>query len=161
MGLDKWRIFWATMMVISGQHVHKPFLDGLDTNTHAMFSSNHLSIPLGIIIGLIASFVQSLGLTIQRKSHVLNQSLPDHQQRVEHRRPSVFFIFMYISLKCSLTLTDFGCSVLSYSSHQTFSGLLSKSPLSRSSSLHHWVPYHCCGMPSSPVCFLAMSSLRG
>ncbi|KAF5355626.1 hypothetical protein D9756_003769 [Leucocoprinus leucothites] len=47
----------------------------------------HISIPLGITIGLIASFIQSLGLTIQRKSHVLNQSLPKHRQRVEHRRP--------------------------------------------------------------------------
>ncbi|KAG6842212.1 hypothetical protein C0991_000182 [Blastosporella zonata] len=47
----------------------------------------HISIPLGIIIGLFASFVQSLGLTIQRKSHVLNQLLPEHQQCVEHRRP--------------------------------------------------------------------------
>ncbi|KAL0951193.1 hypothetical protein HGRIS_007921 [Hohenbuehelia grisea] len=46
-----------------------------------------ISIPLGIIIGLLASFVQSLGLTIQRKSHVLNQQLPEAQQRVEHRRP--------------------------------------------------------------------------
>ncbi|KAJ3575644.1 hypothetical protein NP233_g968 [Leucocoprinus birnbaumii] len=47
----------------------------------------HISIPLGIVIGLIASFIQSLGLTIQRKSHVQNQSLPKHDQRVEHRRP--------------------------------------------------------------------------
>lgn len=47
----------------------------------------HISIPLGIVIGLLASSVQSLGLTIQRKSHVLNQFLPEHQQRVEHRRP--------------------------------------------------------------------------
>ncbi|KAG5731735.1 hypothetical protein E4T56_gene835 [Termitomyces sp. T112] len=46
-----------------------------------------VSIPSGIVIGLLASFVQSLGLTIQRKSHVLNQLLPEHQQRVEHRRP--------------------------------------------------------------------------
>ncbi|KAI0639420.1 hypothetical protein C8Q77DRAFT_1043895 [Trametes polyzona] len=46
-----------------------------------------ISIPAGIIIGLLASFVQSLGLTIQRKSHVLNQSLPEDQQKVEHRRP--------------------------------------------------------------------------
>ncbi|KAH9849743.1 hypothetical protein C2E23DRAFT_861719 [Lenzites betulinus] len=46
-----------------------------------------ISIPVGIIIGLLASFVQSLGLTIQRKSHVLNQSLPEDQQKVEHRRP--------------------------------------------------------------------------
>ncbi|RDB28885.1 hypothetical protein Hypma_015525 [Hypsizygus marmoreus] len=49
--------------------------------------TTHMSIPLGIFIGLLASFVQSLGLTIQRKSHVLNQLLPDEQQRVEHRRP--------------------------------------------------------------------------
>ncbi|KAI9063080.1 hypothetical protein FKP32DRAFT_1628753 [Trametes sanguinea] len=46
-----------------------------------------ISIPVGIVIGLLASFVQSLGLTIQRKSHVLNQSLPEDQQKVEHRRP--------------------------------------------------------------------------
>ncbi|KAI8995645.1 hypothetical protein BD414DRAFT_435769 [Trametes punicea] len=46
-----------------------------------------ISIPVGITIGLLASFVQSLGLTIQRKSHVLNQSLPEDQQKVEHRRP--------------------------------------------------------------------------
>lgn len=46
-----------------------------------------ISIAAGIIIGLLASCVQSLGLTIQRKSHVLNQALPDNLQRVEHRRP--------------------------------------------------------------------------
>jgi hypothetical protein len=46
-----------------------------------------ISISAGIIIGLLASCVQSLGLTIQRKSHVLNQALPDQLQRVEHRRP--------------------------------------------------------------------------
>lgn len=48
---------------------------------------SHGSIALGITVGLVASFVQSLGLTIQRKSHVLNQLLPEHRQRVEHRRP--------------------------------------------------------------------------
>lgn len=47
----------------------------------------HVSIALGITIGLIASFVQSLGLTIQRKSHVLEQLLPEDKQRAEHRRP--------------------------------------------------------------------------
>lgn len=47
----------------------------------------HIGIPLGIIIGLLASFIQSLGLTIQRKSHVLNGQLPEADQRVEHRRP--------------------------------------------------------------------------
>jgi magnesium transporter len=50
-------------------------------------SETYISIPLGIIVGLLASFVQSLGLTIQRKSHVLNQALPESEQRVEHRRP--------------------------------------------------------------------------
>ena len=56
-----------------------------------MFSSTSaaISIPFGIVIGLVASFVQSLGLTIQRKSHVLNQLLPEHRQVVEHRRPFV------------------------------------------------------------------------
>ncbi|RPD62923.1 hypothetical protein L227DRAFT_572788 [Lentinus tigrinus ALCF2SS1-6] len=52
-----------------------------------------ISIPVGITIGLLASFVQSLGLTIQRKSHVLNQSLPEDQQKVEHRRPLWLFGF--------------------------------------------------------------------
>lgn len=70
-------------------------------------------------------------------------------------------VHFHVSLKCPLTLTDCGCSVSSYSFLPISSGRLSKSPLSRSSSLHHWVPYHCCGMPSSPVYFLAMSSLHG
>ncbi|KAH8120320.1 hypothetical protein DFH11DRAFT_1559539 [Phellopilus nigrolimitatus] len=48
---------------------------------------SHLSVAWGIVIGLLASFVQSLGLTIQRKSHVLNQQLPEIDQRGEHRRP--------------------------------------------------------------------------
>ena len=46
-----------------------------------------ISIPVGIIVGLLASFVQSLGLTIQRKSHVQNQSLPESEQKTEARRP--------------------------------------------------------------------------
>ncbi|KAF8640532.1 hypothetical protein AX17_000194 [Amanita inopinata Kibby_2008] len=46
-----------------------------------------LSIPLAILVGLLASCIQSLGLTIQRKSHVQNQALPEHLQKVEHRRP--------------------------------------------------------------------------
>ena len=48
-----------------------------------------LSIPLGILIGLLASFVQSLGLTIQRKSHVVDQSLPEHRRTKEYFRPCV------------------------------------------------------------------------
>ncbi|KAG2366519.1 hypothetical protein BDR07DRAFT_1274202 [Suillus spraguei] len=46
-----------------------------------------ISIPLGIFIGLLASFVQSLGLAIQRRSHVHNSQLPEQDQKVEHRRP--------------------------------------------------------------------------
>ncbi|KIY71649.1 hypothetical protein CYLTODRAFT_418711 [Cylindrobasidium torrendii FP15055 ss-10] len=46
-----------------------------------------VSIPAGIVIGLLASFVQSLGLTIQRKSHVQNQRLPEDAQKIETRRP--------------------------------------------------------------------------
>ncbi|KIJ68446.1 hypothetical protein HYDPIDRAFT_36916 [Hydnomerulius pinastri MD-312] len=46
-----------------------------------------ISIPLGIFIGLLASFVQSLGLAIQRRSHVLNSQLPEPERKVEHRRP--------------------------------------------------------------------------
>ncbi|KZT65147.1 hypothetical protein DAEQUDRAFT_731770 [Daedalea quercina L-15889] len=48
---------------------------------------SQISIPVGITVGLLASFVQSLGLTVQRKSHVLNQQLPEDEQKVEHRRP--------------------------------------------------------------------------
>ncbi|KAK0465030.1 uncharacterized protein EV420DRAFT_1262004 [Desarmillaria tabescens] len=41
----------------------------------------------GIIFGLLASCLQSAGITIQRKSHVLNERLPEGEKRVEHRRP--------------------------------------------------------------------------
>jgi hypothetical protein len=53
----------------------------------AQFADIHVSITIGIFIGLLASFVQSLGLTIQRKSHVLDAQLPEQQRRVERRRP--------------------------------------------------------------------------
>ncbi|KAH8835770.1 hypothetical protein DL96DRAFT_1575550 [Flagelloscypha sp. PMI_526] len=46
-----------------------------------------MSIALGIGIGLFASCLQSLGLTIQRRSHVEDQNLPLGQQRSEYRRP--------------------------------------------------------------------------
>ncbi|KAF9654362.1 hypothetical protein BDM02DRAFT_3152718 [Thelephora ganbajun] len=46
-----------------------------------------ISIAAGIVVGLLASFVQSLGLTVQRKSHIQNQSLPEHEQKNEYRRP--------------------------------------------------------------------------
>lgn len=50
-----------------------------------------ISLPVGIVIGLIASIIQSLGLTMQRKSHILNEMKPENQRTVEHRRPSVSF----------------------------------------------------------------------
>ena len=46
-----------------------------------------ISIAAGIVVGLFASFVQSLGLTVQRKSHIQNQALPEHEQKNEYRRP--------------------------------------------------------------------------
>ncbi|EIW86729.1 hypothetical protein CONPUDRAFT_148788 [Coniophora puteana RWD-64-598 SS2] len=52
-----------------------------------MDNGSGISIPLGIFIGLLASFVQSLGLAIQRRSHVLNGQLPEAERKVEHRRP--------------------------------------------------------------------------
>jgi hypothetical protein len=66
------------------QHVN------LCDNQHLMATTSdglRLSIAVGIVIGVFASFVQSLGMTIQRKSHVQNQSMPEEQQKVEHRRP--------------------------------------------------------------------------
>lgn len=46
-----------------------------------------ISIPLGIFIGLAASFIQSVGLAIQRRSHVLNSQRPKPEQIAEYRRP--------------------------------------------------------------------------
>ncbi|KIM85197.1 hypothetical protein PILCRDRAFT_66375, partial [Piloderma croceum F 1598] len=50
-------------------------------------TNSHISIPLGIFIGLVASFIQSLGLTIQRKSHVLNNQQPERRRKADYRRP--------------------------------------------------------------------------
>ncbi|WFD43832.1 hypothetical protein MPSI1_002497 [Malassezia psittaci] len=52
-------------------------------------------------LGLLASFVQSLGLTIQRRSHLLNERLPDHAQKTEWHRPAWiagFIIFLAANL---------------------------------------------------------------
>jgi drug/metabolite transporter (DMT)-like permease len=46
-----------------------------------------ISVPVAIVLGLISSFIQSLGLTIQRKSHLQNATLPDVKQRSEWKRP--------------------------------------------------------------------------
>ncbi|KAJ9103938.1 hypothetical protein QFC21_002401 [Naganishia friedmannii] len=52
-----------------------------------------IPIVVGILVGLAASFVQSLGLTIQRKSHLQNDSQPHARQVKAHRRPLWLFGF--------------------------------------------------------------------
>ncbi|KAG0142001.1 hypothetical protein CROQUDRAFT_673789 [Cronartium quercuum f. sp. fusiforme G11] len=47
----------------------------------------HISLAVGITLGLLASFIQSLGLTIQRKSHLQNDLLPYHLRKPDYRRP--------------------------------------------------------------------------
>ncbi|GAA5834068.1 hypothetical protein JCM9279_004206 [Rhodotorula babjevae] len=47
----------------------------------------HISIAAGIVIGLVASFVQSLGLTVQRLSHISNERQPIDQRRRDWQRP--------------------------------------------------------------------------
>ncbi|WFC99782.1 hypothetical protein MYAM1_002527 [Malassezia yamatoensis] len=52
-------------------------------------------------LGLLASFVQSLGLTIQRRSHLLNERLPEQAQKSEWHRPAWiagFIIFLAANL---------------------------------------------------------------
>lgn len=60
-----------------------------------------VSVPVAIVLGLISSFVQSLGLTIQRKSHMQNDNLPADEQRSEWRRKSWvagFAIFLFANI---------------------------------------------------------------
>ncbi|KAF8329774.1 uncharacterized protein EI90DRAFT_2973436 [Cantharellus anzutake] len=44
-------------------------------------------IVAGIVVGLLASCIQSLGLTIQRKSHIQNQARPEDERTSDYRRP--------------------------------------------------------------------------
>ncbi|GAA5944628.1 hypothetical protein JCM10213_008090 [Rhodosporidiobolus nylandii] len=53
----------------------------------------HISIAAGITVGLVASFVQSLGLTIQRLSHVANERLPVPDRKRDWQRPLWLFGF--------------------------------------------------------------------
>lgn len=56
-----------------------------------------IPVLLAIGLGLLASLIQSIGLTIQRKSHILNSALPIPQQRPSHKRPlwiTGFVLFM-------------------------------------------------------------------
>ncbi|GAA6047261.1 hypothetical protein JCM3770_001855 [Rhodotorula araucariae] len=47
----------------------------------------HISIAAGIVIGLVASFVQSLGLTVQRLSHISNERQPPEKRKRDWQRP--------------------------------------------------------------------------
>ncbi|GAA5904323.1 hypothetical protein JCM6882_003196 [Rhodosporidiobolus microsporus] len=47
----------------------------------------HISIAAGVTVGLVASLVQSLGLTVQRLSHVANERLPPSDRKRDWQRP--------------------------------------------------------------------------
>ena len=121
----------------------------------------------GITVGLISSLIQSAGLTLQRKSHLINESLPEEEKRPERKRPYVLrplFSSLYIPYTAHLSgypvyvdfelitppLTDFGSSVSPYLSHLTFLDPYSKSQVFRSSSSPPSVLSRCCGTHSSP-----------
>ena len=68
-----------------------------------------MDVPLAVGIGLIASFIQSLGLTIQRRSHVQNQRLPESERQSEWRRPMwIAGIVVFLSANISGTLFQIG-----------------------------------------------------
>jgi len=68
-----------------------------------------MDVPLAVGIGLIASFIQSLGLTIQRRSHVQNQRLPESERQSEWRRPMWIAGFVvFLSANISGTLFQIG-----------------------------------------------------
>ncbi|WFD30771.1 hypothetical protein MSPP1_001795 [Malassezia sp. CBS 17886] len=46
-----------------------------------------MEVPVAVAVGLVASFVQSLGLTLQRRSHLQNEKLPPDTRISEWRRP--------------------------------------------------------------------------
>ncbi|KAK4055116.1 hypothetical protein OIV83_000396 [Microbotryomycetes sp. JL201] len=52
-----------------------------------MDDTPHISVALGIIVGLIASFIQSLGLTLQRKSHLANEAQTPDKRKRDWQRP--------------------------------------------------------------------------
>ncbi|GAA5923199.1 DMT family transporter [Sporobolomyces koalae] len=47
----------------------------------------HISVAAGVVVGLLASFVQSFGLTVQRLSHVANEKLPVSERKRDWQRP--------------------------------------------------------------------------
>lgn len=70
-----------------------------------MSQAAQTDVPLAVGIGLAASFVQSLGLTLQRRSHVDNASLTPAHQRDELQRPqwvTGFAIFLVANVAGTL-----------------------------------------------------------
>ena len=68
-----------------------------------------LSVPLAVGIGLIASFVQSLGLTIQRRSHLLNERAQPDKRRSEWRRPMwVLGFLVFLTANVAGTIFQIG-----------------------------------------------------
>ncbi|EJU01949.1 hypothetical protein DACRYDRAFT_116360 [Dacryopinax primogenitus] len=55
--------------------------------------SPQIPIWCGILVGVLSSLIQSLGLTIQRKSHLQNDALPLHAQKPDWKRPLWLFGF--------------------------------------------------------------------
>ncbi|GAA5908374.1 uncharacterized protein JCM6883_004370 [Sporobolomyces salmoneus] len=53
----------------------------------------HISVAAGVIVGLLASLVQSFGLTIQRLSHLGNDKLPPTERKRDWQRPLWLFGF--------------------------------------------------------------------
>lgn len=46
-----------------------------------------LSVAVGVVVALGASWLSSLGLTIQRKSHLHNEKQPVHSRKRDFQRP--------------------------------------------------------------------------
>ena len=68
-----------------------------------------MDIPLAVAIGLVASFVQSLGLTLQRRSHLKNERLPERERRSEWHRPLWIVGFaVFLSANISGTIFQIG-----------------------------------------------------
>ena len=68
-----------------------------------------MDVPLAVGIGLIASFVQSLGITIQRRSHIQNERLPESQRQPEWLRPLwVIGFVIFLGANISGTLFQIG-----------------------------------------------------
>ncbi|SHO77033.1 Uncharacterized protein MSYG_1373 [Malassezia sympodialis ATCC 42132] len=65
-----------------------------------------MDVPLAVGIGLVASFVQSLGLTVQRRSHLQNESLPEDMRKSEWRRP-LWIIGFVVFLGANISGTIF------------------------------------------------------